>query len=77
MCILHPEEADASLLRAQPVSGFALWNREPLKGVISGVVLRVEVDQRKNYICGVCDARYLVRPGGNGETENIVCLVEL
>jgi hypothetical protein len=51
----------------------------PVKGVISGVALSVEVDPMTDYIPGVCDTHCLVRrrPGGNGETENTVCLVEL
>ena len=52
------------------VNGFALKKNMPLKGVITGVVVNVKVDQRKRK--SVCDARHLVqrRQGGmSGETE--------
>jgi hypothetical protein len=45
--------------------------------VISGVVLNVEVDQMKNNIPSVCDARHLVRctPCANAETENTLSVL--
>ena len=57
----------------RPVTFFALKNRVPLKGMITGVVVRVEVDQLKLKIPSVFDGHRLVRrrPGGErGETEN-------
>jgi hypothetical protein len=51
---------------SRSVSCFALRNKAPLKAVISGVALSVEVEQFKWKIPRVCDASCLVRlrPGG-------------
>ena len=63
---------------SRPVSCFALRYRTPLKGMISGVALSVEVEQLKLKIPGVCDAHRLVRhrPGREGgETEVMVSVL--
>jgi hypothetical protein len=61
---------------ARNLNCFSFKNRVPLKGVIAGVAVNVKVDQLKEKIPGVCDARRLVqsRQGGvSGGTGVIVC----
>lgn len=65
-------------LYTRPVTSFALRSMVPLKGVIIGVALSVEVEQLKLKIPCICDARRLVqrRPGGErGETEKTLSVL--
>ena len=59
-------------MRARNVNCFALKKMVPLKEVITGVAVNVEVDQLKGKIPCVCFARCLVwsrQDGVSGETE--------
>lgn len=61
----------SSTFGTRAVSRFGLLSRAPMKEVITGVALIVEVDQLKMRIPGVYDVCRLVRcrPGGEHKTE--------
>ena len=64
----------ATQLGSISVSCFALRNRAPLKGLISGVVLCVEVEQLKFKIPGVCEPAAPSQEHGDAEVTQSVLL---
>ena len=63
VCVSVVQRKNALKVKRMGVSKvkcFVLKKKEPMKGVITGEVVNIKVDQRRGNILGVCDARRLM-----------------